>query len=62
MIDDKRVLHACNSNRNLMLFREFDNNTDLAAIAEKFDIKIDNLLDIYLEYKSLKNGGQNNVI
>lgn len=62
LIDDKRVLHACNSNRNLMLFREFDNNTDLAAIAEKFDIKIDNLLDIYLEYKSLKNGGQNNVI
>jgi ATP-dependent Clp protease ATP-binding subunit ClpX len=61
-IDDKRVLHACNSNRNLMLFREFDNNTDLAAIAEKFDIKVDNLLDIYLEYKSLKNGGQNNVI
>ena len=61
-VDAKKVLLACNSNRYMMLFRAFDNNTDLHAIAEQFEIKIDNLLDIYLEYKSLKNGGQNYVI
>lgn len=58
IVDAKMVLHACNSKRYLMLYKAFKKTTDLNTIAEQFEINVDTLLDIYLEYKSLKNGGQ----
>jgi len=62
MVDAKMVRHACNSQMFLMLYKAFEKTTDLTTIAEQFEINIDDLLDIYLEYKSQKNGGQNYVI
>lgn len=62
VVDAKKVLNACNYNRYTVIYNEFEKRNDLKEIAEKFEIDIDNLLDIYLEFKSMKNGGQNYVI
>jgi len=62
IIDKSMVQQSIAIHRNIMLFKAFEKTTDLNAIADQFEIHIDNLLDIYLDYKSLKNGGQNHVI
>lgn len=54
LVDEKFVSRVLNRNRYKLIYEAFDANPDILKVASNFNLSMDDALDIYLEWKSLK--------